>query len=117
MYIGGGVLGHGCVQEEIRFLISPELILSRLFTERLGDNECVVITGFERFSDYKGYSSSFEFAGNHVDQTPIDYLSKHRKTRLVAIDALYFRDSNSQYSKDKIKRELNKAYVGFKNYG
>ena len=28
-YIGGGVLGHGCVQEEIRFLICPELIISR----------------------------------------------------------------------------------------
>lgn len=28
-YVGGGVLGHGCVQEEIRFLICPELIVSR----------------------------------------------------------------------------------------
>lgn len=27
-YIGGGVLGHGAVQEEIRFLICPELIVS-----------------------------------------------------------------------------------------
>ena len=38
-YVGGGVLGHGCVQEEIRFLICPELISSMLFTERLGDSE------------------------------------------------------------------------------
>ena len=28
-YVGGGVLAHGCVQEEIRFLICPELIVSR----------------------------------------------------------------------------------------
>ena len=28
-FVGGGVLGHGCVQEEIRFLICPELIASR----------------------------------------------------------------------------------------
>ena len=28
-FVGGGVLGHGCVQEEIRFLICPELIISR----------------------------------------------------------------------------------------
>ena len=27
-YIGGGVLGFGCTQEEILFLIHPELILS-----------------------------------------------------------------------------------------
>ena len=44
-FIGGGVLGHGCVQEEIRFLICPELIVSRLFTEALDANECVVMTG------------------------------------------------------------------------
>ena len=38
-YVGGGVLSHGCVQEEIRFAICPELIASMLFTERLGDTE------------------------------------------------------------------------------
>ena len=32
-FVGGGVLGDGCVQEEIRFLINPELIVTRLFTE------------------------------------------------------------------------------------
>ena len=44
-FIGGGVLGRGCVQEEIRFLICPELILSRLFTEVLDDNECLIVKG------------------------------------------------------------------------
>ena len=62
-YIGGGVLGEGCVQEEIRFLICPELIVSRLITEELDDNECLVMTGAERFSRYrlvrsKGVSSA-----------------------------------------------------------
>ena len=33
------------MQEEIRFLICPELIISRLFTEGLADNECLIITG------------------------------------------------------------------------
>ena len=44
-YIGGGVLGEGCVQEEIRFVICPELIVSILLTEVLDHNEAVVITG------------------------------------------------------------------------
>ncbi len=44
-YLGGGVLGFGCVQEEIRFLICPEMILSRLITEVLDYNECLVMTG------------------------------------------------------------------------
>lgn len=52
-FIGGGVLGEGCVQEEIRFLICPELIVSRLFTEGLDDNECLVMTGAEQFSKYR----------------------------------------------------------------
>jgi len=43
--VGGGVLGRGCVQEEIRFVVFPEMIVSRLFTEELADHECLVVTG------------------------------------------------------------------------
>lgn len=43
--IGGGVLGSGLLQEEILFIINPELIVARLFTEKLEDNECLIITG------------------------------------------------------------------------
>ena len=39
------MLGEGCVQEEIRFVICPELLVALLFTEVLEDNEAVVITG------------------------------------------------------------------------
>ena len=79
----------------------------------MADNECLVMTGFERFSDYSGYASTFKFTSNYEDQTPIDPVSLHRRTRLVAIDALMFRDESSQFTKDNIKRELNKAFVGF----
>lgn len=44
-YIGGGALGRGLVQEEIRFMVCPEMIVSRLFTEVLEKNECLVMTG------------------------------------------------------------------------
>ena len=44
-FLGGGVLGHGCVQEEIRFLICPEMMVSRLFTEVLDKNECLIMRG------------------------------------------------------------------------
>ena len=54
--ITGGVLGHGAVQEEIRFVICPELLISCLLCEKMGDRECVVIKGAERFSNYSGYS-------------------------------------------------------------
>lgn len=68
--IGGGVLGRGCIQEEIRFMICPELIASLLFTARLTDKECVVIKGAERYSAYTGYSHTFEWKGNYSDPTP-----------------------------------------------
>ena len=44
-FLGGGVLGHGCVQEEIRFLICPEMLVTRLFTEVLEKNECLLMRG------------------------------------------------------------------------
>ena len=69
-YIGGGVLGRGCVEEEIRFLICPELIVSRLFTEVLEERECLIMTGAERFSNYTGYAQSFKWEGPHIDPTP-----------------------------------------------
>lgn len=43
-FIGGGVLSSGMVQEEILFCIFPELLISRLFTEVMDDNECVCVT-------------------------------------------------------------------------
>ena len=39
------MLGAGLVQEEILFLMNPELIVSRLFTEKLSDQECLIVTG------------------------------------------------------------------------
>nr|XP_024219527.1 poly(ADP-ribose) glycohydrolase [Halyomorpha halys] len=44
-FIGGGVLGRGSVQEEIKFLICPELVVARLFTEVLDDTEAVIVIG------------------------------------------------------------------------
>lgn len=68
-YIGGGVLGHGCVQEEIRFVICPELIVSLLFNEVMDTNEAIFIRGCERFSSYIGYGSSFEWLEDFQDDT------------------------------------------------
>lgn len=86
-YIGGGALHKGCVQEEIRFMINPELIAGMLFLPAMADNEAIEIVGVERFSNYTGYGSSFRFSGDHVDKKEVDVLGR-RKTRIVAIDAL-----------------------------
>ncbi|XP_030292161.1 poly(ADP-ribose) glycohydrolase, partial [Sparus aurata] len=114
--IGGGVLGAGLVQEEILFLINPELIVSRLFTEKLDDNECLIITGSQQFSRYSGFGDTFEWAGPHEDHLPRDEW-RRKQRQILAIDALHFRHSREQYSMRKVMRELNKAYCGFKGDG
>ena len=43
--VGGGVLGNGSIQEEIRYLISPECLVSLLLFEELNDFEALVIKG------------------------------------------------------------------------
>ncbi|XP_043087054.1 poly(ADP-ribose) glycohydrolase isoform X2 [Puntigrus tetrazona] len=111
-FVGGGVTGSGLVQEEIRFLINPELIAARLFTEALDDNECLIITGSEQFSRYSGYSNSFRWEGAHEDQTPRDEWQR-RCTEIVAIDALPYRRFLEQFHPENMSRELNKAYCGF----
>lgn len=67
-YIGGGVIGNGCVQEEIFFVLSPELIVSRLIFESLDNNEAIQIKGAERFSSYGGYGESFKWADDFIDR-------------------------------------------------
>ena len=42
------------VQEEIRFMINPELIVGMLFMASMDDNEAIEIVGAERFSQYMG---------------------------------------------------------------
>ncbi|XP_062138952.1 poly(ADP-ribose) glycohydrolase [Drosophila sulfurigaster albostrigata] len=115
MYLGGGVLGQGCVQEEIRFVICPELLVSKLFTECLLPNEALLMVGCERYSNYTGYAGSFVWEGNHEDRTPYDS-SRRRRTAIVAIDALSFGKTSKaqQYREDLMLRELNKASIGFK---
>ncbi|XP_010779390.1 poly(ADP-ribose) glycohydrolase-like [Notothenia coriiceps] len=111
-FVGGGVTSSGLVQEEIRFLINPELIVSRLFTEALDHNECLIITGSQQYSKYTGYAQTYKWAGSHQDTTPRDGWQR-RCTEIVAIDALQFKNFLEQFHPDRLNRELNKAYCGF----
>uniref|UniRef100_J3RZM2 poly(ADP-ribose) glycohydrolase n=2 Tax=Crotalus adamanteus TaxID=8729 RepID=J3RZM2_CROAD len=115
-FVGGGVTGAGLVQEEIRFLINPELIVSRLVTEVLDHNECLIITGTEQYSEYTGYAETYQWARSHEDDTPRDEWQR-RCTEIVAIDAFHFRCFLDQFTPEKIRRELNKAYCGFSRPG
>ncbi|XP_047329793.1 poly(ADP-ribose) glycohydrolase 1-like isoform X2 [Impatiens glandulifera] len=112
-YLGGGALRRGCVQEEIRFMINPELIIGMLFLPRMADNEAIEVVGAERFSDYTGYASTFRFSGDYVDKKDLDVMGRI-KTRIIAIDALCF-PGTRQFRHECLLREVNKAFCGFKD--
>ncbi|XP_047986946.1 poly(ADP-ribose) glycohydrolase-like [Leguminivora glycinivorella] len=114
--LGGGVLRRGCVQEEIRFVICPELLVSMLFTETLLPHEAVMIIGCERYSNHSGYSRTFRFEGDYRDVTPTD-ACRRRRVAVLAMDATPYRgDKYLQYTLSAINRELNKAWIGFSFY-
>ncbi|KAJ8311230.1 hypothetical protein KUTeg_011216 [Tegillarca granosa] len=70
-YIGGGVLGGGRVQEEIKFTVCPELIASMLFMECMDHNEAIVIKGFEQYTLTSGYAASLQYVGPYKDPAMI----------------------------------------------
>ncbi|MGH0182737.1 UNVERIFIED_CONTAM: hypothetical protein FKN15_010344 [Acipenser sinensis] len=105
--VGGGVLGSGLIQEEIRFLTHTELIVSRLFTEKLGDWDALCITGPQCYSEYSGYSDTYSWEGPHTDTTERDRWMR-RCTKIVAIDAIKFRNEQQQFEMRNVNRELNK---------
>jgi len=110
--IGGGVLGKGCVQEELRFLICPECIVSRYFCEDMADSESIFIIGAERFSSYVGYGQTFKFGNAFVDSTPLRDGEAILDTVIVAFDALDVSNNPIiQYKENYILREMLKLFA------
>ncbi|VVB07465.1 unnamed protein product [Arabis nemorensis] len=110
-YFGGLTLSYDTLQEEIRFVINPELIAGMIFLPRMDANEAIEIVGVERFSRYTGYGPSFQYAGDYTDKKGLD-IFRRRKTRVIAIDALPG-PGITQYKLDALLREVNKAFTGY----
>ncbi|KAG8348649.1 putative poly(ADP-ribose) glycohydrolase [Trypanosoma vivax] len=143
-FIGGGVLQSGCLQEEIRFVTCPELLIACLVCEELMDNESVFICGAEQYSETSGYASSFRFVcARHQRPSGVGNMfvakgeSEHHERRLksavlisdnsakvstwagdlcvVAMDAIDFSSvPELQYLQENVERETRKAFVAFK---
>jgi poly(ADP-ribose) glycohydrolase len=150
-FVGGGVLRSGCVQEEIRFTLAPEMALSRLVCEELTESEVLFISGAPNFCVATGYAEKFRFQcgcdpwvlpGEAKEEEweeggasqmamyrapPLmDANAIHPRTQqpllihdvcVVAMDAYNFRvrgQPADQYHLPLLRRELRKAYVGFR---
>ena len=112
MYIGGGVLFGGCVQEEIRFSICPELCVALIFCPVMKDCESIQIRGAQRFSSYEGYAFKLRYAGPFEDQHAS---ADGCRSSIVAMDAYCFEDKSigKQLSGPALLRDLNKALSAF----
>eukprot|EP00277_Geminigera_cryophila_P010501 CAMPEP_0179410576 /NCGR_PEP_ID=MMETSP0799-20121207/3377_1 /TAXON_ID=46947 /ORGANISM="Geminigera cryophila, Strain CCMP2564" /LENGTH=492 /DNA_ID=CAMNT_0021182467 /DNA_START=6 /DNA_END=1484 /DNA_ORIENTATION=- len=116
-YLGGGVLSGGCVQEEIRFAICPELVIGVLICQVMTDREAIQIVGAEQFSAYSGYMFKLRYAGDFKDtsKTTADGTVLNGIAAIDALDGRSIRPFglDVQMRSTNMLRELNKASAGF----
>ncbi|CAF3951937.1 unnamed protein product [Rotaria sordida] len=110
---GGGVMNEGIVQEEIRFTISTEMLVSILLCEVMLPHECILLIGCEQFVSYSGYATTFKFKDNFIDKTPKDSWGR-KLSHVVAMDAIYYMNPLDQYIFENMRRELIKAFTCFR---
>jgi len=117
-FIGGGVLEGGNVQEEIRFTVNTECLVSKWlcpFPMRI--NEAILIFGSQQLFNYSGYGSRFKFAGYRHEENEM-FFCRNKPERLgssviVGIDAVHFMNPQQQIRVGYLMRECLKSYVGF----
>jgi len=102
----GGTLpsSHGdIVQEEILFLVYPELFITCILVPRIDHRESIIVSGLTRTNKYKGYQWTFSYNGDFdTDSNPIT---------VIHMDAL----PGGERDISTLDRELNKAYISFKD--
>ena len=113
MFIGGGVLEGGCVQEEILFAIQPEAIVSMFIMEVISDNDAIRIDKTIQYSNYSGYGHSFKYKGRAIDIN--NNMNTIIRYKIIAIDATvqYNKRDEDIIEKEYIKRDIHKCFVGF----
>jgi poly(ADP-ribose) glycohydrolase len=114
--LGGAAVAYGCVQEEIMFCLSPELIVGRLYCPAMRDDEAIVIRGAEQFSKPEGYGFDLLFGGGYEDRSPLGR-DNMLTTSILAVDASDFRSrpASDQYTPALVLRELGKLWAAFPN--
>ncbi|CAF5110588.1 unnamed protein product [Rotaria sp. Silwood1] len=110
---GGGVMNEGIVQEEIRFTICTEMLVSVLICQVMLSNECIFLIGCEQYVTYSGYARTFKAKDNFIDKTPKDSWGR-KLSHVVAMDAINYLNPLNQYTIESMNRELIKAYTCFR---
>lgn len=94
-YPGGGIFSNGSAQEELLFCAFPEMQVSRFFTEKLMDNEVVVINGPHKYNKMGGYGPTFAYHQSSEEEE--ERFSKiMRKSIYVKFDTLISLDTGQE---------------------
>jgi poly(ADP-ribose) glycohydrolase len=107
--VGGNVLGCGSLREDMWFITCPELIVARLFCDCMVDNEAIVVEGVLQYSEFEGCGETFKCLG------PMNLDAFRGPHTVICMDAMDFNSHPNQYSPANVRRELIKAFAGFKS--
>ncbi|KAF0978113.1 hypothetical protein FDP41_002628 [Naegleria fowleri] len=102
-FIHIGSIIPSLTQEEVLFSCCPESFLTLLICESLSDSEIIIMKNIIRYSEYTGYLNTFKFTGL--------FEPRGHTIDIIIMDAIPKR----HFAPEMIKRDLNKAYLGFKN--
>lgn len=91
---------------------------SALFCEVMKENQAIEFIGYKKYWKNTGYADTTAFDGEEPHKYKYDELNRAQQ-RIVAIDALHYPTKKhvKEFSRETIKRELLKAYVGFLESG
>jgi len=92
------------------FITCPELIVAKLFSQKMKDNESIIVDGVLQFSAFEGSGNTFKFLG------PLEEDAYRGPHTVVSMDALDFNsevEPSEQFLKKYVDRELLKAFAGF----
>ena len=97
-----GVIASSMTQEEVLFSCAPECFLCLIVCEMLLPTEVVYIRNVRTTCDYIGFNYTFKQQNVLYDSSSID---------ILVLDASCY----ESFSPKMVIRDLNKAFVGFKN--
>ena len=106
-FIGGGVFGHGAVQEEIMFMEAPECYIAMFLCSRMENDETIRMENIVRCSQIDGYNRSVSYGRD---------IGINEKHNIVAFDAIVNTYRRKQYEEDMCLRDMGKLYSAINVY-
>jgi hypothetical protein len=113
-FVGGGCMTGDAAQEEMLFLVKPELMVAMATQQRMVDEEAIRISGALQSAVTSGFGQDFEFQGDYDGRRCAKGGAEMVETApptVCAIDAV--RGGGPAMTRRAMLRDMNKARLGF----